>query len=126
MGRKIISQKIGFTDCFVKLEPLIEIKNTKHNVDDNNKIDEAMVQNKVTIKNEIENYDCENIELIQTISDFDEVDIKNDPIEHSNDHLEIQMSKCHICDMKYKNWNSHFFQIPPTMLCENRRCKCKI
>ena len=22
----------------------------------------------------------------------------------------MQMSKCHICDMKYKNWNSHFLK----------------
>ena len=25
----------------------------------------------------------------------------------------MQMSKCHICDMKYKNWNSHFFRFHP-------------
>ena len=75
--------------------------------------DEAMVQNKVSIKKEVENYECENIEMIQNNSDVDEmneIDIKTDPIEHSNEDLEMQMSKCHICDMKYKNWNSHFFK----------------
>ena len=78
----------------------------KHEVDDNN--DEAMVQNKVPIKKAVKNYEFENAD---DSDGFTEIHNEYDPIEHSKEDFEMQMSKCHIRDMKYKN--SHFFRFHP-------------